>query len=176
MAEVAALAAAAPMAAPATQEAMTQFKEFWKYNAEVMARETTSFDYEKVFLQTIYGEALFFIFKCAYHLYEVMKYTAFVATHPLPAVESALSGLPFFGDVIDKIDELWDDAVITDAEWHDMWMAEKAKDPVFWFKPVFQDYWIIFMFAIPAILAAMEKRRVDKLRRKSRIMLKAFGR
>lgn len=175
MATAALAATAAPLVPMVSQGAMAQLESLRKYTAEVMTRETTSFDYEKVFIQTIYGEAIFFVFKFAFHMYVAAKYSAFVASHPLEGLSSWVSGIPFFGSIMDKIDDLWDEGVVTDEEWHQMWLDEMDKDPVTKYGNfVFSRYWFFVALGIPAIFALMEKRRVDRMKRKAKLMMKVF--
>ena len=159
------------------QGALAQLAEFRKYSAEVMARETTTYDFEKVFIQSIYGIGLYFVMKAAWHLYWIMKQAAFMASNPDAAIAGVLDTWTFFSPPLLNTKLAWDLLTgdeITDAE--KAWDEEVENDPLHFLRPIFEDYWFLFLGGIILFVGILEKRRVDRLKRKAKLMLKAFGR
>ena len=155
--------------------ALEQMVAFRKYSAEVMARESTAYDAEKVFIQSIYGVGLFVVMKVAFETYWTLKYADFCARHPVEGLLGILKDIVIFSPVlilIDTLDPDLLDEVSKEAlkEWHE----EEKADPLYHLKPIFEDYWMFALFGIVGGSALLEKRRVDRLKRKAKLMMKAF--
>ena len=171
--------AAVTAALPAVQQAggviLEQMAAFRKYSAEVMARESTAYDAEKVFIQSIYGCGLFAVMKAAYYLYWTMKYADFTSRHPVEAFVGILPQLVVFSPVLMLVDALNPELLDASSEEAlEEWKKEVEADPLHFAKPVFEDYWLFALFGIVGATALLEKRRVDRLKKKAKLMMKAF--
>ena len=120
--------------------ASVQLAAFRKYSAEVMARESTSYDAEKVFIQSIYGCGLFAVMKAAYYLYWTMKYADFVARHPVEGLIGILPQLVVFSPVLMLIEALSPETLVTASEEAlEEWREEVKADPLHYLKPIFEE-------------------------------------
>jgi len=176
MATAAALGAAAT-ALPAVQQgagaAYGQMQEYYRHSLQVLAREQASFDYEKVFIQSVYGEILYFIAKSAYHLYWIMKQAQFMQSNPTALVGGILEGATFFSPPLNLMKWAWDTATGDEPTEEELqWEEEVKNDPVSFLKPFFEDYWFFMILGIPAVFALFEHQRVKKLRRKNKMLLR----
>ena len=172
---MAAATAVLPMVQQAGGVAFEQLRAFRKYSAEVMARESTAYDAEKVFIQSIYGCGLFVVMKAAYYLYWTMKYADFASRRPVDALVGILPQLVIFSPVLMLVDALDPEALdAASEEALEEWKEEVKADPLHHLKPIFEDYWMFALFGIVGGMALLEKRRVDRLKKKAKLMMKAF--
>ena len=172
---VAAVTAALPAIQQAGGAVFEQMQAFRKYSAVVMARESTAYDAEKVFIQSIYGVGLFVVMKVAFETYWTLKYADFCARHPVEGLLGILPQIVIFSPVLILIDALDPDLLDeTSKEALEEWNKEVAADPLHHVKPIFEDYWMFALFGIVGGSALLEKRRVDRLKRKAKLMMKAF--
>ena len=155
--------------------ASVQLTAFRKYSAEVMARESTSYDAEKVFIQSIYGCGLFAVMKAAYYLYWTMKYADFVARHPVEGIVGILPQLVVFSPVLMLIEAISPETLDTASEEAlEEWKEEEKADPLYHLKPIFEDYWFFALSGIVGGMALIEQRRTSRLKKKAKLMIKSF--
>lgn len=170
---------AAPVLMEGVRAGSVKAKAVYEHAVDVMTRELEHYDYEKVVTQGVAWTVAFFVGKIVYGIYWDLKNAAFNAKYPQYGVLDFVSGLglylmnPVFAFFLQPVtnqvaDKLKDDKVASDA-----YKAEVLDDPVIQVgKFLFEENWFYIFVGVWVLIALLEKRRIDGLKRKRRKLMK----